>query len=113
MDFFRNLTGASAPDEPPASVLAEWNKYNGGDIESQTAVAATQAPSGRTFLTTVQESVSGAAGAFSGPQSSTTTQTCAVLCMQLGNSESGLDGSAAVSPATGNLKSTHPFDSPI
>lgn len=80
MDFFKGLTGGGASNEPPASVLAEWNKYNGGDIESQgapKAVAATQGPGGRTFLTTVQESVSSATGAFSGTQSTTTTQTCA------------------------------------
>lgn len=57
MDFFRGLTGGSANSaEPPASVLAEWNKYSAGDIESQSAgkPASTAQPS---FFAGLQESV--------------------------------------------------------
>lgn len=39
MDFFRNFSGTSTANDPPASVLAEWNKYSGQvDIESQVPV---------------------------------------------------------------------------
>jgi Got1/Sft2-like family len=44
MDFFRGLTGSSASSDPPASVLAEWNKYSTGDIESQGSTKAAGAP---------------------------------------------------------------------
>lgn len=46
MEFFKGLAGSSDPAEPPASVLAEWNKYAAGDIESQQPRAAPVAASG-------------------------------------------------------------------
>ena len=64
MDFFKGLTGASSSD-PPASVLAEWNKYSTGDIES--GGASTSQPQQPSFLANfLQQSLQPSNNASSG-----------------------------------------------
>jgi hypothetical protein len=65
MDFFKGLTGAgSNPADPPASVLAEWNKYSTGDLESQVTV---RQPGGKdsSVFSSVQQTLLNATNAAS------------------------------------------------